>query len=58
MFQHADFIAWMILYPLAVTIIAAIEHQFGPKIECSENVKFSVALVQFCIWVGVGNALF
>ena len=56
--NHADFIVWMLCFPIMVQVTEWIRFQYTREKVVFDDIKGSVArMVIFALWLGVGYLL-
>lgn len=56
--EHLDFILWMVLFPISISIVNYIDKLTDGKTEYSKDAKGFSAMVIIFIWLFVGYHLF
>lgn len=56
--KHADFVIWMILYPMSHSLASVIEYRFGRGEAYSDDVRGVAAMLAIGVWLSVGWLLY
>jgi hypothetical protein len=54
---NLDFILWMTLFPLSMTICDAIRFKYGERKQYSDDVNFISSCIMLALWLGIGYKL-
>ena len=56
--NHADFLIWMLLFPIALSLASYIRPKSPMEIEPRDGAKVIAGLIRLAIWGGVGWLLY
>ena len=56
--RHAEFLIWMICYPISVDVITIINYKIGRLQEFDRGSQGVAAIIHVVIWLFVGFLLF
>jgi hypothetical protein len=56
--EHLDFILWMTLFPISVSICRHLDSKIEHEEDFSDGAKLFASIVIITLWLGIGYSLY